>query len=365
MSEDLEARVTTLADIGERRIITEVLATRYGHRAGPHYVDDCAVLPASGEKSIVATTDPCPPPMASLLGYYDYFYYGWLLGTINYSDLASMGATPIGLLTSLILPPTTTLHEFSRLLDGVDAVSEIAGACVVGGNIKEGSEIALAATALGVVEPSLAVHRSGAAIGDLVVVIGDMGDFWAFCLASMRELSVPEELLAKGKHNALTPTPKVDAGRELARFRLLTSCMDNSDGLYPCLKELARASESSIIVSADEIGYPDGVAFVAGSLSVHPFRLCMGWGDWQLVGTMRPQDVSAAAAVATGAGASVHVIGHVAAGPGEVILRIRGTSGRMLALDSERFAADSWITSGITGYIETMLTAPIVAPVGE
>ena len=114
----------TLGDLGERRIIAELLAPRYAHGGG-RFGDDCASLSLTDipHGHLVMTTDPCPPPMAAQLGFNDPYYRGWLLATINLSDLAAAGAEPLGLLTSLQLPASTTIADFERLLDGIDAVS--------------------------------------------------------------------------------------------------------------------------------------------------------------------------------------------------------------------------------------------------
>jgi thiamine-monophosphate kinase len=140
----------SLGDLGERRIIAELLAPRYGSSAPP-YGDDCARLsPPAGESGrIMATTDPCPPPMALALGFTDEYYRGWLLATINLSDLAAAGAEPLGLLTSLQLPTDTRVAEFLRLLDGIDDCCTQAKTSVVGGNLKESKMIDVSATAIG------------------------------------------------------------------------------------------------------------------------------------------------------------------------------------------------------------------------
>jgi len=95
-----------LCDLGERRIIDELLRPRYA--AATQFGDDCAQLaPLGAGERLVVTTDPCPPPMAHLLGFADEYYRGWLLATINLSDIAAAGARPAGVLTSLQLPSTT------------------------------------------------------------------------------------------------------------------------------------------------------------------------------------------------------------------------------------------------------------------
>jgi hypothetical protein len=44
-----------------------------------------------------------------------------------------------------------------------------------------------------------------------------------------------------------------------------------------------------------------------------------------------------------------------------VTLDTGDAAGPLLALDSQRFAADSWFTAGLDSYIERMLEAPLIA----
>src|SRR5437870_493268 len=125
-----------LDDLGERRIINEILRRRYGASESDHFGDDCAFVSNVNDLpkgQIVATTDPCPEPIASVLGFTDFYYRGWLLATINLSDLAAAGARPLGLLTSLVLKNETTVNQLLRLLDGIDACCSQCETRVIGG----------------------------------------------------------------------------------------------------------------------------------------------------------------------------------------------------------------------------------------
>src|SRR4051812_30627116 len=118
--------MTTLNTLGERRIIAEVFAKRYAHRERP-FGDDCAVVMETPTGTIVASTDPSPKPVAWELGIRDYYHWGWLLASINLSDLAAAGASPIGLLTSLTLPGDMSQAILERFLDGVDECCDAYG----------------------------------------------------------------------------------------------------------------------------------------------------------------------------------------------------------------------------------------------
>ena len=139
-----------LRDLGERRLIDEILRPRYASSTDT-FGDDCASLVVPSGHRLIVTTDPCPQPMAELLGFADPFFRGWLLATINLSDLAAAGAVPLGLLTSLVLESEMPISSFLRLLDGIDECCRLNGTGVIGGNLKEGKQIDVQATAFGCV----------------------------------------------------------------------------------------------------------------------------------------------------------------------------------------------------------------------
>lgn len=353
------ASETTLADLGERTIIEEILKPRYA--AGGQFGDDCAVMAfPPGAGYIVATTDPCPLPAATILGYDDFYYWGWLLGTINLSDLAAAGATPSGILSSLVLPREFTVDSFVRILDGLDDCARIVGTAVVGGNLKEAPRVDISASAFGYTDgPPLS--RTGASVGDAVLVLGAMGEFWAAFLSVRGDLGLPEPLLDQCIPNVLRPQAKVALGGALRTAGLLTAAMDNSDGLYPSLATLCQANAVGIMLDMDSWLFDPPVTWVASKLGIDPHRLALGWGDWQLVVTAGASNVPEVFDVCAEIGVRATVIGSVVEGTSVRASR-NGFTGGLMGLDSERFTADSWFTSGIDSYIQSMMRDSLLRP---
>lgn len=88
-----------LSDLGERRILSEIIP-RFAKGTG----DDCSVIPMGGGY-LVATMDPVPQPAARVIaGETDPFWIGWLLVTINASDIAASGARPEAFLAAFDMP---------------------------------------------------------------------------------------------------------------------------------------------------------------------------------------------------------------------------------------------------------------------
>lgn len=342
----------TLGDLGEWRIISQVLGSRYGDIES--FGDDCALLDPPPGHGLVATTDPCPEPMAAILGHHDLYYRGWLLATINLSDLAAAGATPLGLLTSLMLPRDLTLDDFERLLDGIDAACAASGTRVVGGNLKEAPRVDLTAMAIGSVK-GRPLSRRGCRPGDHVVVIGNLGTFWAGALDAMRGLGVAADLGVDLLRDVLTPRAKTAAAKALYAASVVTCCMDNSDGLGSTLRVIAEKNAVGLELSLCDDALAPAVREVGSRLEVNPMRLVFGWGDWQLVICVTPDGLDAARTAADAAGESLHVLGRVVEGPAVVRATYLERVGVLDAPDSERFSEDSWFTQGIDGYIDRLL----------
>lgn len=343
---------TVLRDFGERRIIEEVLRPRYGSSSDA-FGDDCATFTVPPGHRLVVTTDPCPQPMAELLGFSDPYYRGWLLATINLSDLAAAGATPIGLLTSLILEPDMTLFNFKRRLDGIDDCCRANRTSVIGGNLKEGPRIDVQATAFGSVARR-PLSRLGARPGDILALAGPAGEFWAGALSLRAAISLDDDVLSELLRPVLTPVPQLAFGAALLQSGVRVSVMDNSDGLGPSLRTLSKTNQTGASLQLDGIPLNHRVLLAAGLLEVDPIRMIFGWGDWNLLIAISPRAIEEVRQTASVLGVGLTELGHLTADP-ELSLQRRGRSCRLTAPDSQRFAVDSWFTVGIDAYVEKLL----------
>ena len=130
---------------------------------------------------------PVPEPAAHILGGDpDAFWKGWLLVTINASDLAASGACPLGFLAALEAPGELPVREFRRFIDGIRAACRAQGLNYVGGNVREGARLTGTGTSLGVCRDWAPVKRSGAQASDIVVSVGSGGLFWRDALSARR-----------------------------------------------------------------------------------------------------------------------------------------------------------------------------------
>jgi thiamin-phosphate kinase len=323
------------------------LVTRYVHGAG----DDCAAIElAVGE--LVATTDPVPPPAAATIGKdSDRFWMGWLLVTINASDLAAAGASPLAFLAAIECEASQEVSEFERLLEGISSGCSDAGLAYVGGNIREAKQVAAVGVGLGLCHPHKPLGRIGASDGDLVFSIGQGGVFWRDAL---RMIDGRGPVL-KEQSPLYKPRSQIRAMHHLAAKELISAAMDNSDGLLPTLVELATKNGLGIEVDTDLLLVPD----LSEEERVHQARFWFGWGDWNVIACVPPYRAQRVHEVCQNLGAEVVQIGKCSKEHSGLRLRRNTNVIPAPRLESERFAADSWMLKGIDEYVRMLRTVPL------
>lgn len=139
--------------------------------------DDCAVLDTSSFKDelIVCGTDMLhentdfPADM-------DYWKRGWMSAAVNLSDIASMGADPIGFLLNIGFPEDLPLDLAIDFAKGVRDCNSVYNCFVSGGDTDNHQELTVVGTAIGKVSKNKYLTRSGAAPGDLICVSGFPGN---------------------------------------------------------------------------------------------------------------------------------------------------------------------------------------------
>lgn len=222
----------TVQDIGEQGLLKRVQAFCPSATVG----DDAAVLPTERGLSIVITSDvlvdgvhfsdrTTPPESA-----------GWRAIAANLSDLAAMGASPLGITVGLGLPKTTPVEWVERLYRGMaDCLNQFGGA-IVGGDLCRSPVITLAITAFGQVDPNHVIARSTAQPGDAIFVTGFHGSSRAGLEMLLNADPVSERATLIRAHQY--PIPRFD----LPSFNFRVSGMDSSDGLADAVLQICRMS---------------------------------------------------------------------------------------------------------------------------
>jgi thiamine-monophosphate kinase len=204
--------------------------------------DDAGVLGLRSGEPLVVSVDSVVGGVHVDLSLCSPADVGWkaLMGAL--SDLAAMGATPLGALVALCVPGGSGDGELALGVTAGLAEAAGAGGCpVVGGDVSEAATLVVSVTVLGRVEAggNPPVGRSGARPGDLVLLTGPCGG----SAAGLRELRAGG---APGGDAALArayrrPVARLREG-ELARLAGAHAMIDVSDGLALDLHRLADSS---------------------------------------------------------------------------------------------------------------------------
>ncbi len=331
----------SLIDLGERQILDTIIP-RFVAGAG----DDCATIDLPGAV-LVATTDPVPPPAAASIGKdEDPFWLGWLLVTINVSDLAAAGARPLAFLAALECEATRSVSEFERIFEGIKAGCEDAKISYVGGNIREATRLTAVGVALGICRQYAPLRRTGASDGDIILSVGQGGVFWRDAL---RMLDGAGEV-HKETSPLYKPRSQIGVMHQLAAKGLLTAAMDNSDGLLPTLSELAKKNKLGVEIDVQYLLVPG----VAEGERVDQARMWLGWGDWNVIASVREANLAQVLQLGREVGVALVPIGRFSNHFHGVVLCNGEHSIAAPRLESERFARDSWMLKGIDEYVRML-----------
>ncbi len=279
---------------------------------------------------------------------------------INVSDLAAMGATPLGILVSTTMPEDMLVSDYNRFLEGVDDASHEWDCPVIGGNIKDGSPFTATGSAFGSVIGSSLMRRSGALPGDLVCVVGDMGLFWSAIFSRNIASEIAPAHRVDLERALYRPVARIVEGIKLAELRSVTSCIDSSDGIAGSLYQLADASKVDIVVEDELLNPHPAVYEVARMVDIDPRKLMMSWGNWELVFTVRAQHLTRVAEMFSRVTSPWSVIGKVTLGSGCVWLNTSGRLHRLRDSRSERFTKVSYFTHGIAPYMDLLRNDPLI-----
>lgn len=230
---------------------------------------------------------------------------GFRAVSVAVSDLAAMGARPLGMTIALTLPDADEfwLNAFSQ---GVgQAVSEY-GIPLVGGDTTRGP-LSITVQVLGALPLAEALLRTGAQVGDVVYVSGCLGDA-AAALAFLNDEWRPSAAAAEYLLQRFNrPRARLDLGAQLLGHA--SACIDISDGLLADAQHIAAAS--GVGLRLDPARVPVSPALQGCDDQEQVLKWALGGGDdYELcftlsAGTSAPQGCTAIGEVVAGEGVDV------------------------------------------------------------
>ncbi|NJP11829.1 MAG: thiamine-phosphate kinase [Leptolyngbyaceae cyanobacterium RU_5_1] len=269
-----EAPDQRVQDIGEQGLLKRLQAFCPADIVG----DDAAVLDVPVGRSLIVTTDV----LVDRVHFSDRTTspedVGWRAAAANLSDLAAMGAMPLGITVGLGVPGDLAVNWVERLYQGLTDCLRQYGTVIVGGDVVRSPIITIAITAFGEADPNRIIRRSTARSGDAIVVTGIHGA----SRAGLELLLHPEQgqSLNPGDRTLLIqahqrPKPRLDVlpvlwrlwdkeDAQNSKFKIqnskfkipLITGMDSSDGLADAVIQLCRASGIGARIERNQIPIP-------------------------------------------------------------------------------------------------------------
>jgi thiamine-monophosphate kinase len=280
-----------VSDIGEAELLARILPLLPPATAATTGPGDDAAVVGTTDGRFVVTTDLMVHGPDFRLAWSTPGELGWKAAATNLSDVAAMGARPTALVVAIAATPSLPVIALEEFAVGLrEACALLAPGCgVVGGDLSVSDTFTIAVTAFGDLGGREPVLRSGARVGDVVAVSGDLGR----AAAGLR-LLFTEGVDGAGRPDVLrtaalreragemlapqfAPRPPIGDG-VLAAEAGATAMLDLSDGLA---LDAARLAASSGV----------GIDLDLSALGADPLLALGGGEDHSLLATFPPSTV--------------------------------------------------------------------------
>ncbi|MFH1361816.1 MAG: thiamine-phosphate kinase [bacterium] len=162
---------------------------------------------------------------------------------VNISDIAAMGGVPTFAVISVTAPARFNAQNLLKIAKGINKLAKKHKISIVGGDtVRSPKNLMLTITLLGEVEKKYLLKRSGAKVGDAIMVTGKFGG--------------PASLNYDIGHR--TQDIRLKESRTIAKSKKATAMIDSSDGLVRSIQEVCKASCVGARINLDAIPKASG-----------------------------------------------------------------------------------------------------------
>lgn len=230
-----------LNDILENKVINDLISgfERSPNQLNKPHESDAEIIQICNLR-LAITTDSISEEISTGL-YDDPYLIGWMIVTVNMSDLAAVGATPIGILISEIIPKTFSEEKIKELQRGISDACKAYDTFVLGGDTNEGENLVLTGTAIGIIKNEKLLIRLGCKPGDIIYSSGKLGSGNAYAISKL--VSITKSF------SEYKPLAQIKSCNKISNYA--SCCMDTSDGLISTLDQLLRLNDVGFEISTD------------------------------------------------------------------------------------------------------------------
>jgi thiamine-monophosphate kinase len=240
---------------------------------------DAELIKIGKDFTIAITTDTIIEEIKVGL-YKDPYLIGWMMATSNFSDIAAVGAEPIGLLVNMSISEDLGLDFIQTIYRGIADACDLCGANILGGDTNHAGYLELGGTALGLIRDDRIITRKGCRPGDQLYATGKLG---AGGLYAMLQL-----LPSLETKFSFLPKARIAEGQLIRKIGRI--CIDTSDSLFPAISNLMELNHFGVKINEDiEALLEDEYLTYMQKTPVQPWFLLAGpHGEFELLFTVDP-----------------------------------------------------------------------------
>lgn len=246
--------------------------------------DDAAVVRRGPANYEVLTTDAMVENDHFTLTWYTPYQIGRKLVEVNVSDVVAMGALPDLMLLNLILRDGIEVEFVQELYLGIRDACNKYKITMLGGDTTHGQVMMLSATLTG--HTKKPILRSGAKLGDLICVTGNVGA----STAGYKTFRSGKRPAGHVLQRHLEPTCRFDIGRTFAKYA--NAMIDVSDGVASEVRHICDESKVGAMVTAKDIPIHPETNLAADKVGTTGLACALSGGeDFELLFTISADDV--------------------------------------------------------------------------
>ncbi len=256
-------------DVLERLVLDRLKNTRKEVIIRPEIGEDCCAIDF-GEYACVMSSDPITGAVNEV---------GRLAVHISCNDIASCGVHPIGLIVTILAPPTAREEDIDIIMEQLCSTASLINVDIIGGHTEITSAVTrfvIVSTAVGRIIKDRLVTTSGAKPGDDVIITKSAGIEGTAIIAADRE----EELLKHFEQDIVNSAKKFIENISVVKEGVIagehgaTAMHDITEGgVLGALWELSQASDVGMKIYKDKIPIKAETIKISQFYGINPLKL--------------------------------------------------------------------------------------------
>ncbi len=258
----------TISDL-KSLILDNIKNNREEVLSNPEIGGDCAIISCSGEKLIYLSSDPITGSTKDI---------GRLGVNINANDIATSGSEPLGIMLTILAPPTTQKYELERIIKEAQEECDKLNMSILGGHTEitdAVNRIIISVTAIGIGEKKQLKLQNKLKPGDCFLITKGVGIEGTGIIASEKEDELIEkfgkDFVERAKENLNRTSVVKDGmlGKELAK-----SMHDATEGgILGAIWELCELGGFGAKIYEDNIFISKETKEISNYYKIDPLRL--------------------------------------------------------------------------------------------